>query len=109
MRESRVSFDIEPGIPMPGSTDVLSTDNVTTFFDFTAAEERRCTDAHVYKGRILSIHIFKTATTLILVNSLRWYIGHTMSDENDVVQMQGTYTYKGINGQDNASLFFFKK
>jgi hypothetical protein len=50
MRESRVSVDDEPGIPMPGSTDVLSTDNVTTFFDFTAEKEGKFMDEHVYNG-----------------------------------------------------------
>jgi len=50
IRESRVSVDDEPGIPMPGSTDDLSTDNVTTFFDFTAEEEGKFTDEQVYIG-----------------------------------------------------------
>jgi hypothetical protein len=43
MRESRVSVDDEPGVPMPGFTDVLSTDSVTTFFDFTAEGQRKLT------------------------------------------------------------------
>jgi hypothetical protein len=52
-----VSVDDEPGIPMPGSTDVLSTDNVTTFFDFTAEEKGKFTDKYVYNGLILPYNI----------------------------------------------------
>jgi hypothetical protein len=53
MRELRVSVDDEPRIPMPGYTDVLSTDNMTTCFDFTAEEKGKSIDKHVYNGLIL--------------------------------------------------------
>jgi hypothetical protein len=59
IRESRVSVDVEPGIPMPGSTDVLSTDNTTTFFDFTAEEKGKFIDKHVYNGLIVPYNIFE--------------------------------------------------
>ena len=54
-----MSVDDEPGIPMPGSTDILSTDNVTTFFAFTAEEEGKFTDEQVYNGLILPSHKYE--------------------------------------------------